>query len=182
MTREEAIKILSIIKLAYPNFYKNITKQEAEDTINLYQEMFKSEESKIVAIAVKCLINTFKFPPTIADIKEKIYKLQQEEQEDVMDLYAKLKRAISNGIYGASEEYKKLPTVVQRFVGSPNQLREWAVDENFNDGVLRGQFAKQIDILRQREKEDRMIPLEMKEAVNSLLKKTSEVKYLNKGE
>ncbi len=178
MTREEAIKILSIIKLAYPNFYKNITKQEAEDTINLYQEMFQNEETKIVVIAVKCLISTFKFPPTIADIKDQIYKLQYPETDNIMELYNILKKAIGNSIYNAVEEFSKLPPVVQKFVGNPKQLREWAIDESFSDGVLRGQFIKQITVLRGRQKEDRQMLPEAQNMINKIIE-NSKVKFLN---
>lgn len=182
MTKQETTMILGVLKTSYPNFYKDMDRRQMLDTIELWSEMFANEDLEIVEIAVKSLINTLRFPPTIADIKDQIYKLQNNEQEDVMDLYSKLKKAISNGIYGASEEFKKLPPIVQKFVGSPNQLREWSMDENFNDGVLRGQFAKQVEIIRQREKEEKMMLPEVKEVINNLLEKTNGVKYLNKGE
>ena len=179
MTKQETTMILGILKTSYPNFYKDIDRRQILDTIELWSEMFSNENLEIVKVAVKCLIDTFKFPPTIADIKDQIYKLQNSEQEDIMDLYSKLKKAISNGIYGASEEFKKLPPIVQKFVGSSNQLREWAIDENFNDGVLRGQFVKQVEIIRQREKEEKMMLPEVKQIIDKSLEKTNEVKYLN---
>lgn len=181
MTKQETTMILGVLKTSYPNFYKDMDKRQMLDTIELWSEMFVNEDLEIVKVAVKCLINTLRFPPTIADIKDEIYKLKNNQQEDIMVLYSKLKKAISNGIYGASEEFKKLPPVVQKFVGTPSQLREWAIDENFNDNVLRGQFSKQIETFRQREKEQ-IISFELKETATRLLKKTNEIKYLNKGE
>lgn len=162
MTREETTKILSIIKLAYPNFYKSITKQEAENTINLYQEMFKEDEANLVMIAVKELINTFQYPPTIADIKNKIYKLTNIEKTPA-ELWDKLQSAISNGIYHSVEMFEILPDEVKQFVRSPSQLKELAMmDSDVVHSVTKGQFFKQIEIIQKRIKEDKLMLPETK--------------------
>lgn len=179
MNREHVITVLGLLKIAYPRFYADFSKDDAEKTIILWQSMFQNENPETVILAVKNLINTFKFPPSIADVKEQIYKMQNAEVDDTMELYALLKKAISNGIYGSVEEFAKLPPVVQKFVGSPSQLRSWAIDEDFNDGVLRGQFLRQIESLRQREKEDKMMLPEVKDKMSKLLEKSNAIKYLN---
>ena len=38
-----------------------------------------------------------------------------------------VEKACRNSNYGAREEFDKLPPEIQRFVGSPNQLREWGM-------------------------------------------------------
>jgi hypothetical protein len=35
-------------------------------------------------------------------------------------------KAIRNGLYGAKEEFEKLPPILKRLAGSPEQLRVWA--------------------------------------------------------
>lgn len=179
MDREQTIVVISLLKTAYPRFYVNMTKEEAERTISLWQVMFKNESPEVVIVAVKNLINSFKFPPTIADIKDEIYKLKHVEDKEPMELYALIKKAIRNGIYGSAEEFKRLPDVCQKFVGSPAQLRTWAMDENFNDSVLRGQFIKQIETIKAREKEKEMMLPETKAVIDKLLEKTNSIKYLN---
>ncbi len=72
MTREETIKVLSVIKVAFPNAYRDIKKQEAENTILLWQESFKNEDGSDVMRIVKGWINGSKFPPVIADIKNEL--------------------------------------------------------------------------------------------------------------
>lgn len=162
MTREETTKILSIIKLAYPNFYKNITKQEAENTVNLYQEMFKEDDANLVIIAVKELINTFQYPPTIADVKNKMYKLTNIEKTPA-ELWDKLQNAISNSIYHSVEMFEILPDEVKQFVRSPNQLKELAMmDSDVVHSVTKGQFFKQIEIIQKRVKEDKLMLPETK--------------------
>lgn len=74
MTREETIKVMSVLRGAYPRFYREISKQEALDTINLWADMFSAEDAAVVAAAVKSLIETDEkgFPPTIGQVKAKV--------------------------------------------------------------------------------------------------------------
>lgn len=81
MTKEEAIKILSILKAAYPNSYKGITKDEANGIIGIWAVQFIDIPYDIVSIAVQKAISTNTFPPTISEVKEKIHNLYGEAWE-----------------------------------------------------------------------------------------------------
>ena len=155
--------MLSILKKAYPNFYKNITKEEVEDTVLLYEEMFKDCNYKLVSLAIKELINTYEYPPTIATIKKKMYELTHLEEESNSELWDKLLKAIRNGYYGAEEEYKKLPDIVKEYIGGPEQLRSIAeMDSETIHSVVKGQFLKQIENLKEREKTKQNLSPEVK--------------------
>lgn len=78
MTREETIKVLSILKAAYPNSYKNMTKDEANATVTVWAVQFSEIPAEIVMIAVNKLIATSTFPPAISEIKDKIKGLYWE--------------------------------------------------------------------------------------------------------
>ena len=43
-----------------------------------------------------------------------------------MEAWSLVRRAIQNSLYHADEEYSKLPPIVQKAVGSPDNLRGWA--------------------------------------------------------
>lgn len=164
MTREEAIKILTVLKANYQNLYKNISKKEAEDIIELYQIMFKDCDYKLVNLAVTELINTFQYPPTIADIKNKMYELSNKDEKSPTELWDKLLKAIRNGTYGYNEEFKKLPKEVQEFVREPFQLHELAgLESGKIHTVVKGQFLKQIEIIKQRKKEESIMLQETKQ-------------------
>ena len=162
MEREDVIKILNILKTAYPSSYKDMTKVEAENTINLWLDMFQHENVQLVLAATKNLINTFKWTPTIADIKEEMYKITNREEETSVDVWNKIRKAIRNSAYNSYDEFQKLPDKAKRFVGSPNQLKEWAISENFIESVVKGQFLKQYEILEKRQKEEKMMLPEVK--------------------
>lgn len=80
MTREEAIKILAVLKAAYPNFYKNMTKEEAKGTVNVWASQFVAFPYSAVSIAVQKLISTKTFPPTVSEVKERIRSLYWEAE------------------------------------------------------------------------------------------------------
>ena len=78
MNREEIIAILKVLKVAYPRFYNNITKEDMLKTIDLWGEMFKNDSKQDITRAVKELICELEFPPSIAEIKKKINKYKGE--------------------------------------------------------------------------------------------------------
>ncbi len=171
MNREEIIDILEILKTAYPRFYANMTKDEAEKTIRLWNEMFKDDAPELVAIAVKKLIMELQFPPTIADIKNTMYKLT-DRTEDNTELWNKFLKALSNSGYNSKEEYEKLPEIVQRFVGSSERLKDYAMMElDTVNTVVKGQFLKQIDSLKIRQKENAMLPKETRKFIDNIANK-----------
>lgn len=78
MTREETIKVLSILKAAYPNSYKNMSKDEANATITVWAVQFADIPAEVVMIAINKMIATSPFPPAISEIKDKIKGLYWE--------------------------------------------------------------------------------------------------------
>lgn len=163
MTVDETKMILGILKTAYPNFYKDMSKQEMLNIINLWADMFKNDNSKLVTVAVKELINTFQYPPTIADIKNKMYYLTNQEKTP-SELWNCLQKAISNSLYNSEKMFEKLPDEVKEFVRSPGQLRELAMmDSDVVHSVTKGQFFKQIEIIQKRKEEDKKMLPESKE-------------------
>lgn len=168
MNREQTIAILKVLKVAYPRFYAEMSKKEAEDTINLWQEMFSHDNPALVTAAVKDLVNSFKFPPTIADVKDKMYELTKTDTETPVELWNAIKKAMRNSTYNAVEEFERLPEIAKKFVGSPNQLREWAISDDYNDGVIKGQFFKQVEIIKQRDKDNSMMLPEVRNLVQQL--------------
>lgn len=126
MTTDETIGILGIMKIAYPNFYKNLSKEEAQQTAMLWSQMFEGDNAKVVTEAVKALICTLKYPPTVADVKEKMRLITRtDHQVTEMEAWNQVKGAIS--YYSAGDNFENLPATLKKLVGSANQLREWAL-------------------------------------------------------
>ena len=168
MERDDVIRVLSVLKVAYPSFYKEMTKKEAEETISLYMDMFSTDDSQVVLYAVKELVNTLKFPPTIADIKEKMLELTRVK-EDLTEAWEKVQRAISCGIYKSEEGFGSLSPIGKKFIKTPSQLREIAMmDSDIVHSVVKGQFFKQAEILQKRDDEEKQMLPESKKLRNIL--------------
>lgn len=166
MTKAETSSVLTILKTAYPNFYRNMKQAEGEATLNLWTVMFAGDDVEIVKLALYRLIESHEgFPPDIATVKGKIRELVSyaSGEPTYEELWYMLMKAISNGIYGAQEEYEKLPPVLQRYLGSPSAIRDMAmIDTDTLRTVNHGQFLKQIGTVRQRQEFDELTPPEIK--------------------
>lgn len=84
MTRQDTIKVLSVLKAAYPNFYKNMSKDEALSVINLWSIQLSDTPVDIVIMAVNKIIATSKWPPTISEVKDKIQGMYHESMSTLM--------------------------------------------------------------------------------------------------
>lgn len=170
MNRDEIKVVLGTLRMAYPAFYKDLKKDEAEGLINLWAMMFQNDNAKIVTEAVKALMCTLKFPPTIADIKEKISLITQPQQMSEMEAWAKVRGAIS--YYGAKEAFDSLEPILQKLVGSPNQLREWAMMESdVVDSVIQSNFMRSYTVRIKQDKEMAALPESTKDMISELTQK-----------
>ena len=171
MTRDDTLDLLSILKAAYPNFYRDMTRKDADHVIDLWSEMFKDEPAELVAIAVKAHIATDKkgFPPHIGAIKDAIVKIQQPDEMTELEAWGLVQKALRNGYYGAKEEFDKLPPVVQRLVGSPNQLREWSqMDSETISSVVASNFQRSYKARAANEREFLALPSDVKQTMTQI--------------
>lgn len=176
MTIDETKAILAIMKTAYPNFYKNITREEAEQIVDLWSQMFADDSPKLVTESVKSLICSLKFPPTIADVKEKMQLITKPIELTEQEAWGKIKASMS--YYSAVEKFKELPKLLQKLVGSPNQLREWAMmDAEHVETVVKSNFMRSYTARVKADKQYDSLPSSTKELMNIYTQK-----LLNKGE
>lgn len=173
MTRDETIAIMGILKTAYPNFYKDMSRDSALQAIALWSEMFRDDPAEIVTAAVKALIasRTEGWPPNIGEVKAKMQTITNPDGLSEGQAWALVEKACRNGIYGYREEFDNLPPAVQKAVGTPNQLREWAIlDGGELKTVVASNFMRSFRTMQKREKELALIPVD----VQKLLAKTAE--------
>ena len=72
MTRQETMMILKMLKLSYRVSFIKVSPQDMEVMLNLWTSQLKDENAEDVNRAVQEHINTSKYMPTVADIKERI--------------------------------------------------------------------------------------------------------------
>lgn len=186
MTRTDVITVLKILKVAYPTFYSRMRREDADDTVAVWCEMFRDENVDVVKLALYQVIAEHdNFPPSIGEIKTKIRELVAAATGTHTDeeLWQTLKTAVGNGLYGAREEYAALPDEVRRYLGSPNTLRELAqTDTETLNTVVHGQFLRQIGAIRERVKFDRETPEEMKRLIAAAYSPMPDTRLLTEDE
>ena len=133
MTREETLKILTIIKAAYPQFYKGMSRTEGEGVASLWASMLMDYPHTEVEAAVKRLLalDTKGYPPSIGQVIQSIAaaKRPEEDERTESDVWRLVSRAIANGLYNARSEWERLPEDVREVV-DPTQLHDWAMLED----------------------------------------------------
>lgn len=166
MNRDETTQILNILRKAYPVFYKNITKEEADDVVSLWHTMFEGDDVLLVISAVKAFIATDDkgYPPVIGVIKKKMREISHPETMSEMEAWQLVKKAASNSTYHAKEEFDKLPPTIQKIIGDHNTLRDWGLmDTEKFDTVLQSNFMRSFRISSEREKEFLALPPSVRE-------------------
>ena len=97
MTDKEAVQILAILKAAYPNSYKGMSKEEAKATATVWAVQFAEIPVQVVSIAVNKLISSSPFPPAICEVKNKLGALYWEAKE-MLDSDMRAKKICSEGL------------------------------------------------------------------------------------
>ncbi len=167
MTRQEALTVMAMLKTAYPLFYKDLSKEDINAAVNLWATMFSEESIQVVTEAIKALMCTLKYPPTIADVKEKIALIMQPPAMTEMEAWQIVRKAIS--YYNAEENFINLPPEIQKVVGSPNMLREWAqMDADTVNSVIQSNFMRSFRAKVAQEKEQSMLPESTKRLIHQI--------------
>lgn len=131
MTLQEVGQIMDILTACYPAFYSKQTDEEKYRASVLWASLFEPYPVELVAAAVKSFIGTDEkgYPPVPGQIMAKVRLLTKPEELTEAEAWSLIRKAAGNSIYNAQKEFDKLPPVLQRLVGSPNQLREWGMME-----------------------------------------------------
>ena len=72
MQKQEAMRIIKLIAASYPNAAAFSTPEKVEAAVELWAEMFAKDEYERLRENVLRWIESNKFPPTVAELKEMI--------------------------------------------------------------------------------------------------------------
>lgn len=171
MDKQEAYQILTLLQANYPDSFRGMSKEAANVKVNLWADMFAEEPFEAVAAAAKAYIatDTGGFMPTIGKLKDMLHRMQSPQQMTQMEAWGLVAKALQNSMYGAAEEFQKLPPAVQRTVGSPAQLKEWALmDAETVQSVVASNFQRSFQVCQKRENDFQKLPGAVKSFVAEL--------------
>lgn len=134
MEREQFKVLVKAMKAVYaqPTFIPD------QDAFNVWFALLRDLPYKQAELAVQKHMATEKFPPTIADIREKAEQITSVKETEMSELeaWAIVRKAIGRSNYYAEEEFEKLPEACKMAVGNPSNLREWAMMDSDQVGTV----------------------------------------------
>lgn len=99
MTENETIKVLSIMKAAYPSAFKGMTREDGLGMIRIWQMQFDSIPVGLVFEAVNRQIGKNTFPPTVAEIKKELKEIRDDAEEQLW-----MHTSVTGGMFRLSPE------------------------------------------------------------------------------
>ena len=172
MTKNEVIKLLMTIQTFYPNYQV----ENKEFAINAWYAIIGDCDYKLMEKALQAYIttDTSGFAPSIGQLLDKLHTIQSPQELNEMEAWSLVSKALRNGYYGAVEEFNKLPPLVQKAVGSPDNLRNWSqTDTNSIENVVQSNFMRSYRLVVNRENEIKKMPAD----VQALIENTNKTSY-----
>lgn len=171
MTKKEMAEIFSYLQLNYPDFSRDWSDAVINAKINLWFMHFRDDDYKDVLTAVMAHIatDTNRSIPPVGVIKAKLVEIRNGDSMTELEAWGLVQKALRNSTYCSVDEFAKLPPVVQRLVGSPNQLREWAMmDTETISSVVASNFQRSYKVRAVKEREFLALPSAVQQAMTQI--------------
>ncbi len=131
-----------------------------QDAIKVWYSLLKDIDYKDASKAISAIMRTSKFPPTVADITERVHADISADEMSELEAWGLIRRALRNSIYNSEKEFGRLPEICQKAVGSPANLREMAVmDEDTVESVQQSHFVRSYRALKAQKKQEELAHL-----------------------
>ena len=125
MNLTETRRILASIQAIYPTFIKDRNIDVLEQVwLQVFADVPYEEVNR--ALGLFFALDAKGFPPTPGAVYAYIRKAQHLDAPSENQVWARLLKAVSRGLYNSREEYEKLPEDIREIVGHPRVLYEWA--------------------------------------------------------
>lgn len=177
MTKKETAQMLALLSATYPRF--NLAQDEL--ALTAWHEMLQDLPGNVVAVAVKRMISTLKFPPTIADIRGAVAEATKDASGTLSagDAWHKVRKAVSNyGFYRPDEARAFLGDDIWHAVEMVGGWSELCVGEN-SDTIISAQFERRYNAMINQQAERIQIPASVREEMARLVAPMAERMMIN---
>lgn len=162
MVKEEWKNIVINLKSAYtsPNFLPD------ETSWRVWLYALADLPAEVVGASAVVYIQQNHFPPTIADLREIASRFMEDgDEQNEIEAWTCVSKAIRNSTYHAEESFEKLPPLIQKAVGSPAVLKEWAMSDYDSIQVTQSNFMRNYRVVSTREKEAKRLSPQIRETL-----------------
>ena len=168
MTLEETAKCVALMFEYYP-----YDKGDRKAKVHAWHYVLSDYDYSIVQAAIIAFASTDRREvatlPPVGTLVAKIQELTMPKTLTEFEAAELIKKACSNSIYHADQEFSKLPPVLQSMVGSSNRLKEWALmDSERFESVILSNFMRSYKVRVLNEREYQMLPDKIKHIAENL--------------
>lgn len=165
LTKEETKKILRIMC----NCFQNFRPSNIAETTEVWGMILSDYTYQQISVALKSYIlsDTSGFAPTIGQLVDMVHSVSKPQELNEMEAWALVSKAIRNSGYRYTEEFLKLPAIIQRAIGTPEQLNIWATDEDYNETVVMSNFQRSYRLVLMQKDESAKLPTEVRNLLSN---------------
>lgn len=171
MNKEETMMIFNHVSAYWGSHFSKMTPAQLQENLTAWIEDFQGYTYVQVYAGVKAYrrTDTSGFPPTTGQVMAQLIKMQPKcDTPTETEALSMVVKAVRNGIYGSEEEFAKLPAAVQKAVGSPTMLTEWATTPAESAEVWHSNFLRTYRTVRDRVEKERALPESMRAYTKSI--------------
>ena len=165
MTRAETAMLLALMAAAWPKFEPDDAK------VALWHELFEDTDFRVAQVALKKLMLSSPYPPTIADMRREVLAVTTPPEDRITpaEAWGLVKKCFSKySINREKEVLERLPGPVAdtvRYMG----WRELCMSDEGE--IVRAQFMRMFDQVATRRREEALLPPAMRETIGQLASK-----------
>lgn len=117
MNEKDTLKILGTIAASYPSV-ERLNETAITGMAKVWARMFADDDARMVGNAVAAHIATCKFPPSVAEIRERLVQMKHPELITPEDAWSIAQEAAYAGTeFGAATVWSSIPSLVQQAIG-----------------------------------------------------------------
>lgn len=167
MNKSETVQVITLLAGNYDSIAKK-DKIQKELMVNTWLAFLGDLDYQLVLQAVKKTIIESPYPPTIYDIRKNAIEIVNPTGSNALEDWNECYAMICKGSYMTQEEFDSHSEICKTFLGSLTQLRAYATNVDFNMDIVRSNFLKQHEIMKQREKQQKLLPQKMQDLTKQL--------------
>lgn len=126
MTKDETAKLLAVMTATYPNLHFD----DKSLALETWWRILEPDDGQQImdAFSVYARTDASGFAPSPGKLHSMVESRMDPEMTEG-EIIGLLTKASHNSIYGAEEEFRQLPELLQKAVGSPAIIRSWGTME-----------------------------------------------------
>ncbi len=166
MNRQETMKVLALLREAYPN-----GAEITEMTVNMWTDLFSEVPYEVAWAAAKEVCRTwdgYTMPPPAELFK--VIRNADERTRTLMEKWRKVEKLIKRGTRLTQDDFDELDDDIKAYYGGVSALRDLALLDMSELPNERARFLKHMPFIQERLETQKRIPADVQAMLGGMLK------------